>query len=152
MPNPSTTLQNQEYALQNIIQALVDGQEGFRSIGESLHDEALKTYFFAESFEQARYRGDLEAVLHTEGVHDIEKHGTANGTVLRAWGTLKSKLGGGDKALLSTAAEAVRDTIQAYTDALQWELPLTLRQTLAGHSAHMEEVQDFIRVALEARR
>lgn len=150
MPNPSTTLQNEEYALQNIVKALTDGQQGLRSIAESIQDKALKTFFFAESLEHARFRGDLEAVLHQEGVRDIDAGGTANGTLLRVWGELKNKLGGGDKALLSTAEEATRDTLQSYNDALGYELPLTVRQTLITQGSHIEAVHDQIQVALLA--
>jgi uncharacterized protein (TIGR02284 family) len=151
MSNPSTTLQNEEYALQNIIKALADGQQGFQSIAESIEDETLKTFFVAESLEHARFRGDLETVLHQEGVHDIEPGGTVNGTLLRVWGELKSKLGGGDKALLSTAEEATRDTLQSYNDALGYELPLTVRQTLVSQGSHIEAVHDQLQVALQAR-
>jgi uncharacterized protein (TIGR02284 family) len=151
MPNPSTTLQNQEYALQNIVKALIDGQQGFQSIGESIEDEALKTFFLAESLEQASFRGDLESVLHQEGVHDVGSRGTANGTLLRVWGELKNKLGGGDKTLLSTAEEASRDTLQSYNEALGYELPLTVRQTLVNQGAHIEAVHDQIQTALLLR-
>ncbi|MFC5860976.1 PA2169 family four-helix-bundle protein [Acidicapsa dinghuensis] len=151
MSHPSTTLQNQEYALQNIIKALIDGQQGFQSIGESMQDEALKTFFLAESLEQARFRGELEADLHIEGVRDIETHGTANGTLLRIWGELKNKLGGGDKALLTTAEEATRDTLQTYNEALGYELPLPVRQILVNQGTHLEAVHDQIEAALLAR-
>lgn len=150
MPNPSTTLQNEEYALQNIVKALIDGQQGFQSIGESVADESLKTFFFAESLEQAKFRGELEAVLHQEGVRDVETHGTANGTLLRVWGELKNKLGGGDKALLSTAEEASRDTLQAYNEALGYELPLPVRQILVNQGTHIEGIHDQIQAALLA--
>lgn len=151
MSNPSTTLQNEEYALQNVIKALIDGQQGFQSIGESIGDEALKIFFFAESLQHALFRGNLEAVLHREGVHDVGSHGTPNGTLLRVWGELKNKLGGGDKALLSTAEEATRDTLQAYNEALGYELPLTVRQTLVDQGTHLEAVHDQIQTALLAR-
>ncbi len=151
MPNPSTTLQNEEYALQNIIQALVDGQEGFKTIGESIKDEGLRTFFLAESLEHARFRGDLESVLHQEGVRDVASRGTANGTLLRAWGGLKSKLGGGDTALLSTADEASRDTLEAYRNALQYELPLPVRQMIVSQSTHIEVVRGQVQDALRAR-
>lgn len=151
MPNPSITLQNEEYALQNIIQALVDGQEGFKTIGESIKDEGLRTFFLAESLEHARFRGDLESVLHQEGVRDVASRGTANGTLLRAWGGLKSKLGGGDTALLSTADEASRDTLEAYRNALQYELPLPVRQMIVSQSTHIEVVRGQVQDALRAR-
>jgi hypothetical protein len=34
----------------DVIQSLIDGQEGFQKIGEHLKDQTLKKYFLAESF------------------------------------------------------------------------------------------------------
>ncbi len=75
-------------------------------IGEHLKDETLKRYFLAESLKRASFRGDLEEVLHQNGVHDIKESGTTIGTLQRAWGDLKAKLGGGDHTLLETAEQA----------------------------------------------
>ena len=81
MPNPSTTLQELESTLRLVIETLIDGQEGFQKIGDNLKDETLKRYFLAESLCRAQFRGELETVLHQEGVHDIHERGTASGTV-----------------------------------------------------------------------
>ena len=98
MSSPSKDLKETESALRSVIQVLIDGQEGFKKIGEQIKDEALKEYFLAESLTRAQFRGVLESILHQEGVHDVKESGTAAGTFLRAWGDLKSALGGGDPA------------------------------------------------------
>src|ERR1700679_174091 len=105
MPNPSSTLKELESTLRLVIEALIDGQEGLQKIGDDLKDEKLKRHFLAESLRRAEFRGELEAVLHREGVHDVKESGTASGTVHRAWAGLKAKLGGGDHTLLATAEE-----------------------------------------------
>ena len=76
MPSPSKDLKETESALLSVIHALIDGQEGFKKIGEEIKDEALKEYFLAESLTRAQFRGVLESILHQEGVHDIkgERH------------------------------------------------------------------------------
>jgi hypothetical protein len=89
MPNPSNTLQELESTLRLVIETLVDGQEGLQKIGDDLKDEKLKRHFLAESLHRAQFRGDLEAILHQEGVHDVHEGGTASGAVQRAWAGLK---------------------------------------------------------------
>ena len=106
MANPSKDLKETESTLRSVIQALIDGQEGFQKIGEQLKNETLKEYFLAESLTRAQFRGVLESILHQEGVHDINESGTPIGKVRRAWGDLKSALGGGDHTLIATAEEA----------------------------------------------
>src|ERR1700748_922329 len=92
-----------QLALNSLISTLLDSQKGFADIGEHLKDETLKRYFLAESLKRASFRGDLEEVLHQNGVHDIKESGTTAGSLHRAWGDLKAKLGGGDHTLLETA-------------------------------------------------
>ena len=103
MPTEADKRHEMELALRSVINTLLDGQKGFADIGEHLKDETLKRYFLAESLKRAQFRGDLEEVLHQNGVHDINESGSVAGTLHRAWGDLKAKLGGGDHALLTTA-------------------------------------------------
>jgi hypothetical protein len=72
-----------EETLRSVIQSLIDGQEGFQKIGEHLKDETLRHYFAAESIKRARFRGELEEVLHHEGVHDVKEKGTVGGAISR---------------------------------------------------------------------
>ena len=152
MSHPSEDLKETESALRNVIDVLIDCQKRFQEIGDHLQDETLKRYFLAESLKRARFRGDLENVLHQEGVHDVKESGTTGGTVRRAWADLKSKLGGGDHALLETAEEGEDAAKKAYADAMKEYLPLPVRQMLATQSAHIETSHDYIKTARDARR
>ena len=55
MANPSKDLKETESTLRSVIQALIDGQEGFQKIGEQLKNETLKEYFLAESLTRANF-------------------------------------------------------------------------------------------------
>ena len=65
-----------EETLRSVIESLVDGQEGFQKIGEELKNDTLKRYFMAESLKRASFRGELESVLHWDGVHDVKESGS----------------------------------------------------------------------------
>jgi uncharacterized protein (TIGR02284 family) len=147
MSNPSTTLQETEATLRSVIDNLIDGQQGFQKIGEDLKDETLKRHFLAESLKRAEFRGELETVLHHEGIHDVKESGTASGAILRVWADLKSKLGGGDHTLLVTAEQAEDEAKAAYRDALSKELPFPVRQLLTSQSAHIQTSHDYVKAA-----
>jgi uncharacterized protein (TIGR02284 family) len=134
-----------QLALNSLIRNLHDSQKGFADIGEHLKDETLKRYFLAESLKRASFRGDLEEVLHQNGVHDIKESGTTMSTLQRVWGDVKAKLGGGDHTLLETAEQGEDEAKQAYADALDQDLPLPVRQLVAEQQAHVLAVHDFVR-------
>jgi uncharacterized protein (TIGR02284 family) len=134
-----------ERALNSLISTLLDSQKGFADIGEHLKDETLKRYFLAESLKRASFRGDLEEILHQNGVHDIKESGTTAGTLHRVWADLKASLGGGDHALLETAEQGEDEAKKAYKDALDQNLPLPVRQLLADQQAHILTSHDYVR-------
>ena len=152
MSNASATLKEVEEALRNVIQSLVDSQEGFKQIGDELKNETHKRYFLAESLKRAQFRGELETVLHQEGVHDVKESGTASGAVHRAWAGLKHNLGGGDHTLLETAEQGEDAAKEAYQDALNRELPLPIRQILATQSAHIHASHDYVKAARDSSK
>jgi uncharacterized protein (TIGR02284 family) len=149
---PSKDLIEAESILRTVIQHLIDGQEGFQKIGEELKDQTLKRFFLDESLTRAEFRGQLESILHQEGVADINEAGSAAGAFVRAWTSLKSTLGGGAHSLLETAKEAEDATRQAYSDALDKFLPAPIREVLIRQAAHIEETHDYITAAREASR
>jgi len=145
MPTDSGKQHEMQRALNSLISTLLDGQKGFADIGDHLKDETLKRYFLAESLKRASFRGDLEEILHQNGVHDIKESGTTAGALHRVWGDLKSKLGGGDHTLLESAEQGEDDAKKAYADALDQDLPLPIRQLLAEQQAHILTSHDYVR-------
>jgi uncharacterized protein (TIGR02284 family) len=141
-----------EETLRSVIQSLIDGQEGFQNIGEHLKDENLRRYFAAESLKRAQFRGDIEEVLHQEGVHDVKEKGTVGGTVQRAWGDIKAHLGGGDHTLLETAEAGEDSAKKAYREALEKELPLPIKQMLTSQYAHIQTSHDYVKAARDSAK
>jgi uncharacterized protein (TIGR02284 family) len=151
MGSPSKDLVEAESALRLVIENLIDAQEGMLKIGEEAIDEALKTFFLAEALKRAQYRGELENILHREGVRDIHESGTAAGTFVRAWTGLRAKLGGGDAGLLQAAEEAEHTMIESYNDALGNDLPAPIREVLTQQSRWIVASHNAIRAARESR-
>ena len=152
MTHPSKDLVETEGTLRTVIEALIDGQEGFRRIGEALRDEALKRYFLEESLTRAEFRGELENILHQEGVRDIHETGSAAGAFLRLFTGLKAALGSGAHALLKTAEEAEDEAVRAYSDALEKSLPAPVREVLIRQAAHLDASHAHVRAARDAAK
>jgi uncharacterized protein (TIGR02284 family) len=144
---PSKDLIEAEGAMRVVIENLIDAQEALKKIAEETHSETLRRYFLAESLKRAEFRGELENILHREGVRDLHETGTAGGAVVRAWTAVKAKLGGGDHALLEAADEGERSTLDAYSSALEKDLPLPIRQVLARHAAHIQQSCEYVSAA-----
>jgi uncharacterized protein (TIGR02284 family) len=147
MSHPSNALLEAEAALHSVVDSLIDGQEGFQKFGEELKDESLKRYFLQESLKRAEFRGNLETVLHDEGVHDIKESGTVSGALLRTWGDLKAALGAGDHSLLETAEKAEDAAVKAYSEALKARLPSPVRELLTTQAAHIQRSHDHVKAA-----
>ena len=141
-----------EETLRDVIQSLIDGQEGFQKIGEHLKDETLRKYFAAESLKRSQFRGELEELLHKAGVHDVKEKGTVSGAIHRTWGDLKAHLGGGDHTLLETAEAGEDEAKKAYKKALEKELPLPVKQILTTQYAHIQTSHDYVKAARDSRK
>jgi uncharacterized protein (TIGR02284 family) len=141
-----------EETLRSVIQSLIDGQEGFQKIGEHLKDETLRRYFAGESLKRAQFRGDIEEILHQEGVHDVKETGTIGGAISRTWGDLKAHLGGGDHTLLETTESGEDAAKKAYQEALEKELPLPIKQLLSTQYAHIQTSHDYVKAARDSRK
>lgn len=147
MPQPSQELKETEAALQSVIDILIDSQEALQQIGHELKEEGLKRYLLAESLMRAEFRGEVESVLHREGVHDITESGTTAGTVHRAWADLKSTLGGGDRSLLATAVQTEDGARSTYEKAMETYLPLPVRQLLTSQGEHIRLAHEALKEA-----
>lgn len=134
MTGPSKDLVEIEGTLRVLIEHLLDSQEGLQTVAERLPEGTLKQMMLAESLKRAEFRGELENMLHRDGVRDVKETPTPEGTLGRIWTKLKAKLGAGEHTLISAAAEGEQSLLDAYADALRKELPLPIREALADQA------------------
>ena len=144
MQNTPSDIKDTQNAVQNVIDNLIDSQDALQQIGDRIHDGVVKRFLLAESLRRAEFRGELETILHREGVRDIHEGGTLAGTVHRIWARLKSTMGGGDHSLLSTAETIEYGVHEAYDKALGSNLPLSTRQVLRAQAAHVKLSHDYV--------
>lgn len=137
--------------LEKLIDVLKDSHQGFTDIGKHLEDAQVRTFFLQETQKRAEFAAELENELHRLGVKDVKQDGMVSGSIHRAWGELKAKLGGGDHTLLATAEQGEDAAKKAYHDALEEHLPNDVRDLLVRQEAHIKQAHDTVRGYRDAK-
>jgi uncharacterized protein (TIGR02284 family) len=141
-----------ESALNDLIETLRDGHQGFIELGQRLQDPAAKRFFLEETQVRAEYAAELENELHRLGVKDVKVAASTSSKVHRFWGELKAKLGGGDHALLDTAEQGEDVAKKAYANALKQELPTPIREMLDRQQEHIMQVHDRVKALRDSKK
>ncbi len=131
--------------LDSLIETLRDGHEGFTQLGDRLQDPTARRFFMEELQVRSNFAGELENELHRLGVKDVHVSSSVSAKAHRGWAELKSKLGGGDHALLETAEQGEDAAKKAYQDALNEELPAQVRDLLQRQQAHILQAHDRVK-------
>lgn len=152
MESPKKVLVQIEGTLRQVIENLVDAQEGLQKIGEAARVEPVKLFLLAESLARAEFRGELENILHQEGVRDIHETGTPAGKLMRAWSGLKLQVGASDDSLLEIAEKEEQRAIEGYHEALSRKLPRPVEEVLAQQVQRVVASHKIIMKARESLR
>lgn len=141
----------EEKAVRTVIEVLHDGERGFQSLSKEIKNSTARTFFQEEAAKRAEFATDLESTLSAETGKTIEEGGTASGTVHRAWGELKGKLGGSDHTLLETAEQGEDVAKKAYEEALKVsEIPTSITGILKKQQAHIQLSHDKVKALRDA--
>lgn len=132
--------------LNELIETLKDGQEGFREAAADVKNTDLKRLFHRISLERSQMAGELqqEALLLGEG--EPEKTSSAAGALHRTWIKLKEALAGGDEhAVLAECERGEDSAVSRYRDALEKDLPQNLREIIERQYASVKAAHDEVR-------
>jgi len=132
--------------LNNLIETLKDGQEGFRVAAEDVKNPELKTLFNRLSLERAQMAGELQQEAIQLGEGEPEKTSSAAGALHRGWIHIKEALaGGGDHAVLSECERGEDSAVSNYRDALEADLPQNLRAIIERQYTRVKAAHDEVR-------
>lgn len=141
----------EETVVRTVIEVLHDGERGFQSLSKEIKNPTAKTFFQEEAARRAEFANDLESALSAETGKKVEEGGTASGTVHRAWGELKGKVGGGDHALLDTAEQGEDVAKKAYEEALKASgVPSSITSILRKQQPHIQQSHDKVKALRDA--
>ena len=112
-------MKKENTVLNNLIETLKDGQEGFKQAAESVSDRKLKSLFRDYSDQRSRFATALQTEARRHGETEPETSSSATGALHRGWINLKSAITGGDEhAILAECERGEDSAVEEYKKAL----------------------------------
>ena len=131
--------------LNNIIETLKDGQEGFQQAAEGVQDSSLKTIFYEYSQQRAQFVGELQGLVRELG-GDAETSSSLAGALHRGWINIKSAVTGRDDAAILNECERGEDIAKnVYKDALAADLPSNVSSVIQRQATAVQQAHDKVR-------
>ncbi|HYF37513.1 MAG TPA: PA2169 family four-helix-bundle protein [Prosthecobacter sp.] len=133
--------------LNDVIETLKDGQEGFRTAAEDVENPQLKSLFREYSQQRAKLAAELQSLARSLGESEPEDNGSVGGALHRGWIDLKSALASRDEHAILAECERGEDVaVKTYKDALDDpDLPANVRQILQSQFAAVKAAHDRVR-------
>jgi uncharacterized protein (TIGR02284 family) len=139
--------------LNNLIETLKDGQEGFKQSASGVDDPQLKTIFDSFALQRSRFAGELQDEVVKLGEPDPEDSSSATGAMHRAWINIKSAVTNRDRHAILAEAERGEDAaVDAYKDALEESLPLPIHEIVTRQAAEVKTAHDKVRSLRDATK
>ncbi|MBB5036034.1 PA2169 family four-helix-bundle protein [Prosthecobacter dejongeii] len=140
--------------LNNLIETLKDGQEGFRAASEDIANSELKTVFSQYSLQRSKFAGELQSLAHSLGESDPADSGSVAGALHRGWIDLKAALTSrDDHAVLSECERGEDSAVAAYRKAMDDEdLPANILAVLQTQFMDIKAAHDHIRDLRDSRK
>ncbi|MFL6215434.1 MAG: PA2169 family four-helix-bundle protein [Blastocatellia bacterium] len=138
--------------LNDLIETLRDGQNGFKEAAENAQNPDLKTFFNQVSLERAQMVGELQQEVHALG-QDPENSGSAAAALHRTWMDIKGTLTGrDDKAILNECERGEDSAVRTFQDALKdQDLPTNLRTLIDHQFRQVKLVHDRVKQMRDAQ-
>jgi len=139
-------MKNENTVLNNLIETLKDGQEGFRQAAEGVNDAKLKSLFGEYSQQRSRFATALQAEARKLGEEKPETSSSATGALHRGWINLKLAITGGDEhAVLAECERGEDSAVEEYKKALDDGLSPLAQDLVLGQFAEIKAAHDRIR-------
>lgn len=138
--------------LNDLIETLKDGQEGFRQASEAVKNPQLKTLFSQYSLQRSKFAGELQNEAIDLGEHRPENTSSTAGAMHRAWINLKSAITSQDEHAILVECERGEDSaVSEYKKAMEEEnLSAPIREALSRQYTDVKGVHDRIRELRDA--
>jgi uncharacterized protein (TIGR02284 family) len=138
--------------INDLIETLKDGQEGFKQAAEAVKDSRLKSLFSEFSLQRSKFAGELQNEAISLGDHNPEETGSASGAMHRTWINLKSAItSGDDHAVLAECERGEDSAVNEYKKAMEEEkLSSTIRDTISRQYADVKKAHDHIKALRDA--
>src|SRR5438094_5590573 len=138
-------MKNQNEIIDNLIETLKDGQEGFKQAAEAVKDPQLKSLFVEYSAQRSQFATALQSEVQSLG-NEPETDSSATGALHRGWINLKSAVtGGDDHAILAECERGEDSAVEEYKKALDDGLSPSAQQLVSRQFAEIKAAHDRIK-------
>lgn len=130
----------------DLIETLKDGQEGFKQAAEAVKDPRLKSLFSEYSQQRSRFAGELQTAARSLGETEPERTSSTAGAMHRAWINLKSAITRGDDASILAECERGEDSaVSEFKKALDEDGSSPFHDIVARQYAEVKSAHDRVR-------
>ena len=138
--------------INDLIETLKDGQEGFRQAAEAVENLELKSLFNEFSLQRSRFAGELQSQAVALGESKPEDSSSAAGAMHRAWINLKSAITKhDDHAILAECERGEDSAVKEYLEAMEEEnLAEPVREIISRQYAEVQNAHDRIKQLRDA--
>jgi uncharacterized protein (TIGR02284 family) len=146
-------MKKQNDVIDNLIETLKDGQEGFKKAAEGVSNPALKSLFRDYSQQRSRFVTALQSEARRQRETEPETSSSATGALHRGWINLKSALTGGDEhAILAECERGEDSAVEEYKKALEDGLTPSAQELVSRQFAEIKAAHDRIKSLRDATK
>ncbi|MDQ2900388.1 MAG: PA2169 family four-helix-bundle protein [Acidobacteriota bacterium] len=132
-------------SLNDLLETLKDGEQGFRTAAEHVQDPELRTLLDMYAQQRARFGAELNNEVLRRGGSPA-KSGHVSASFHRGWINVKSIVTGKDEAAIVAECERGEDSsVHNYEDALKQNLPSDLLSIVERQYQDIKAAHDTIR-------
>jgi len=117
--------------LNDLLEKTYDAEKGYKKAAENVDNTALKSYFKEKSQERYNFGHELKQEIKTFD-QDVDKGGSATGTMHRTWMDVKNLFSGDNaESMLEEAIRGEKASVEEYDDVLnETSLPSSTKSIL----------------------
>lgn len=136
--------------LNDLIETLKDGEEGFRTSAEKVKDSSVRSQFQHYASERARCASELQNEVSRIG-GEAATSGSASAALHRGWIGLKAALtGNDDHAILAEAERGEDSAVKNFREALAKDLPSDIRDVIERQYRMIQQAHNNVRAMRDA--
>ena len=144
-------MKNQDKIIDDLIETLKDGQEGFKQAAEGVKDPQLKAVFDEYSRQRARFAVELRSKAQSADEQESEISGSTVGALHRGWINLKSALTrGDDHAILAECERGEDSAVEEFSKALNNGLSAPVQEMVSRQFVQIKEAHDRVKSLRDA--
>jgi uncharacterized protein (TIGR02284 family) len=146
-------MKKQNEIIDDLIETLKDGQEGFKQAAETVKDPQLKSVFSEYSQQRARFAVELRSKAQSPDDRESKMSGSAAGALHRGWINLKSAVTKGDDHAILTECERGEDSaVEEYRKALNDGLAAPVQDIVSRQYAEIQKAHDRVKHLRDATK